>query len=116
MKIDPGKFRERIQLLARTVVQEPVFGTEAVTWPVAATVDAEVQDVLPSRSESAGEGITLSRQPARIRMRYRTDISSEMRLMVRGQMMQIVAGPAVLGNRHYLELMAEAVSTLGEAA
>lgn len=114
--IDPGKFKDLVQILERKVEQEETLGTDQVTWPVKTIVSAEVVDVLPSRSEQVGEGIALSRQPARIRMRYRTDVTSDMRLMVRGRMMQIVAGPAVLGNRQYLELMAEAVSTLGDAA
>jgi SPP1 family predicted phage head-tail adaptor len=116
IRIDHGKFKDRVQILARVATQEEEFGTDAIEWPVLDTVWAEVQDVLPSKSEKLAEGINIARQPARIRMRYRTDISSEQRLMVRGKVMQIVSGPAVLGDKKYIELIAESASTLGNAA
>ena len=116
MQIDPGTFRDRVQILARRSTQEATFGTAQIAWTPIATVWAEVRDLLPSRSENVAEGVTIARRPARIRMRWRDDISSDMRLIARGRTLQIVSGPAMLGNRQYLELMAEEASTMGDAA
>ena len=82
------------------------------------TVWAQVQDVLPSRGESSGDGIDVSRQPARVRIRWRDDIHSGMRIVVDdGRVMQIVSGPAeIYGRRKWLELMAEEYSSAGDVA
>ena len=116
MIIDPGKFKDEVEILQRVSIQEETFGTNETAWPTIATVWAEVQDFLPSRSERVAEGINLARRPARIRMRYGVDLGSEMRLRVRGKLMQIVSGPAVLGDQQYLEIIAEESTTLGDAA
>lgn len=86
------------------------------TWQPVATVWAEVQDALPSRAERLSEGMTMAARPARIRMRYRDDITSDMRIIYGNRVMQITAGPAELGRREGLELMAEDYSTAGGGA
>lgn len=109
-----GRLKERVTIMHRIETQEPVYGTTVVTWEPLATVWAEVQDILPSRSESIAEGISLARRPARVRMRYRDDLDSSMRLVVNGRSLNIVAGPAELGFRDGLEFMAEELSTQGQ--
>jgi SPP1 family predicted phage head-tail adaptor len=86
------------------------------TWALVGEAWAEVQDMLPSRGERLSEGMTMAARPARIRMRYRTDITSDMRIIYGARVMQITAGPAELGHREEIELMAENYSTAGVGA
>lgn len=103
-------FQERIR------TQSAATGTwENGAWLEVCQELAEVQQVLPSRSESAGDGIVLSRRPCRIRCLYRDDITSEMRVLVHDRVLEIVSGPVELGRRDGLELMCQEMSTQGEA-
>lgn len=89
-------------------------GSEA--WEEVVTVWAQVQDVLPSRSERLANGINIAARPARVRIRYRAGIDSGMRMVIGDRVLQIVAGPAELGRREGLELMGVEYSTAGGAA
>jgi SPP1 family predicted phage head-tail adaptor len=109
-----GKLNRLITILERQVTKDPVYNTEIVEWVVLTTAYAEVQDMLPSRAERIAEGINIARRPARVRMRWRPDIDSTMRISVDGREMRIVAGPIELGRRGGLELMVEELSTEGQ--
>ncbi len=90
-------------------------------WIPVATAWASVQDVLPSRAESAGEEINITKRPARVRMRYRTDVDASMRLNIGREakdddgnpiwrserIVQIISGPAEIGFREEVEFMVE---------
>ena len=108
-----GDLDRRVTILARTSAQESVYGTDEAAWDPVATVWAQVQDVLPSRADRAAEEITLSHRPARVRMRWRDDVTQANRLEIDGVPMRIVAGPAMLGRREGLEIMVEQLSTEG---
>lgn len=110
------RLNQRITILKKAAGQDSGYGTEQVAWVPLGDAWADVQDMLPSRAERIAEGITLSARPCRVRLRYRTDIASDMRLLIDGRTFQIVAGPATLGFREGIELLAEEVSTLGNAA
>ena len=95
-------------------------GTEA--WARVCQVAASVVDVLPSRSERLASGINLAPRPARLRIRYRTDVDASMRvlLLVRKngedvviRTMQITAGPAEVGTREWSEFIVEDYSSPG---
>lgn len=96
-------------------------GAGSGNWPVVdAEVPAEIEDMLPSRGERLANGINVATRPARVRMRYRTDITAAMRFVditdgTDGRVMQIIAGPAMLG-RDAVEFMVEDYSTSGNAA
>jgi head-tail adaptor len=47
-------------------------------------------------------------------MRWRSDITSTMRLQIDGRTLQIIAGPAELGRRDGIELVAEDLTTEGQ--
>jgi head-tail adaptor len=79
-------------------------------------VAAEVEDMLPSRGERLAGGINVASRPARVRMRYRQDVLPSMRFVMGGRIMQIIAGPAVLGRRQGLEFIVEDYSTAGSGA
>lgn len=112
--IQAGDLKERVAIMHRVETQDPIYGTSIVSWEPLATVWAQVQDVLPSRSENIADEISLARRPARVRMRYRDDLDSSMRFVVNGRTLNIIAGPAELGFRAGLEFMAEQLSTQGD--
>lgn len=91
------------------------YGPQPGGWTTfAARIPAQVQDALPSKSESVQQGLRIATRPARIRIRYRAGITSDMRIIVHGatdRTMQITAGPAEIGRREWLEFMAEEFSS-----
>lgn len=101
-----GKLKDRIAI-ERPVADDSLTGAGLQNWEPVAEVWAEVQDMLPSRGEKLANGINLATRPARVRIRYRTDVTPDMRFVMGGRVMQIVAGPAELGNRDGLEFMVE---------
>lgn len=112
MNIGPLRHRGRIEYKA--VTPDPDYGTEIVTWTLLAVVWCGLQDELPSRSESIKQGLALSARRTRIRLRYRSDVDSSMRLVVNRPdpvIYQFIAGPAELGNRDGIELMGEVYSS-----
>lgn len=113
-----GKLRDRIRIDQRSVATNTDYGTQTITWVELATVWAEVQDQLPSRGENVTAELVQARQPVRVRMRYRADIESTMRVVELGGLqrtLKIVGGPATLGNREGVEIMCEEFGTEGEA-
>jgi SPP1 family predicted phage head-tail adaptor len=109
-----GDLDRRVTILSRAVGTDPVYGTATEGWLPAFTVSAQVRDVLPSRADRVTEEITLSHRPARVRMRWRDDVTQANRVEIDGVQMRIVAGPAMLGRREGLEIMVEALSTEGQ--
>lgn len=108
----------------KTAIQDPDYGTDDITWapltttgspPVAERYWAGVVDIPPSRSESVKMGLEIARNQTRIRMRYRNDIDSSMRITVHGDtdvVYQIVAGPAqVQGRKQLIEMVCEKYSS-----
>lgn len=95
----------RLLTVERPIPDTRSNGAGCGKWLPIFTVRAQVQDILPSRGESSVElGSTMFR-PARVRMRYRTDITPNMRFVMPGREMHIVSGPAELGFREGLEWM-----------
>jgi head-tail adaptor len=114
-----GTLDRRVTLERKVIITDPDYGTEKVTWaPFFSRIPAQVQDTLPSKSEGAADGLVMATRPARVRMRYLAGVTSDMRLTVHGttdRLMQIIAGPAELGRREGIELMAVEYSTQGGA-
>jgi head-tail adaptor len=106
---------------------ESGYGTKMVAWlPLDVKsgspteeqpISAEVQDALPSRSESVRQGLAVARNQTRIRMRWRNDLTSKMRIKVLGDTnvyYQIVGGPAEIGSRKDgIEIVCEKYSSGG---
>lgn len=117
--MNAGQLDRRITIESKVTRVDPDYGTETVAWETfAGRISAQVQDVLPSKSESAADGLVIATRPARVRIRYMSGITSDMRLIVHGatdRLMQIVAGPAELGRREGIELVATEYSTQGGA-
>jgi SPP1 family predicted phage head-tail adaptor len=105
------RLSKRCRIEHKSVTDDATYGTESITWMPLAVVWCEVQDVLPSRSETQENGIDIAKQPARWRARHRTDIDSSMRIVIDGAVYQIVSGPASIDNKKYIECMIEKYST-----
>ncbi len=103
------------------------YGTDVVTWvalsylpgspAVAEKFWAEVQDVMPSRAESVRQGLALARNQVRVRIPYRNDIDSTMRVTIHRDtsvVHSIVGGPSEVGGRkRRIEMVCERFSTEG---
>lgn len=124
MTIGKGKgsrYNRRIQI-ERPVADTSLDGAGSGAWEsVGPPIAASVVDVLPSRDndETKANGITLATRPARVRMRFRTDLDASMRFVMTKpfpRLMQIIAGPAEVGVRDELEFMVEDYSSAGNTA
>lgn len=114
MKLRAGSLDTRVAIEYKAVTQDASYGTEVVTWTTLATVWGNVQDELPSKSEAVKNGLVIATKRARVRLRYRTDIDSSMRLIINrptAETYQIIGGPAVLGNKEGIELLVERYSS-----
>ena len=107
MNIDLNK---RCRIEQRSTTQDSTYGTLTTTWTLLAVVWCQLQDVLPSRSESVKNGMQVAANQTRFRCRWRNDIDSSMRIIVNNVTYQIISGPAELDNRKYLECMLEKYS------
>ena len=110
-----SKLDTRIRIERKVVGRDPQYGTEVVTWAKFATVWAEVKDILPSRAERLADSIQMGRRPARIRIRYLAGVPPDMRIIIDNRTHQIISGPAMLGRREAMEIMAQELSSEGAA-
>lgn len=106
---------EKITVESKSVTRDPDYGSEVIAWSVVASrIWANVQDVLPSRSESVKQGIRVGVQQTRIRIRNNSAITGEMRVTLHGRgdrVMQIISGPARLDDGAHMEFVAESYSS-----
>jgi head-tail adaptor len=115
-----SRMKHRIRI-EQPVADDSLDGAGSGNWSTLQDeVSAEIEDMLPSRGERMANGINVASHPARVRMRYRTDIKASMRFVditdgTAGRIMQIIAGPAYLG-RNLVEFMVEDYSTAGSTA
>lgn len=123
--VDVGKYRHRIRI-EEPVADGSLDGAGSGTWElVVGPIWARIEDMRPSRGERLADGINVTARPAKVLMRWRTGITSAMRICVLkkvgddyviDRILQIVAGPAEIGNRDELEFMCEEYSPAGNRA
>jgi head-tail adaptor len=109
-----GPLNDRCRIEQKTITVDATSQTDIETWSVLDTRWCGLQDVLPSRSESVRENVEVAQSPTRLRMRYCTDVTSGMRLLVNRPtptIYQIVSGPAILGNKEGVEFMLDRITT-----
>lgn len=106
-----GDLDRRITFQRRVGTQNAASGAWSYSWTDHATVRAQVQDYL--RAESVEADIALAARPARIRIRWRADITSDMRVIFGDRTMRIVSGPIEIGRREWLQLVTAEFSTEG---
>ncbi len=115
--MNAGQMNRRISIEFPVYETEAPYGPRLVRWEPLTTCAAEVQDVMPSRSESVRQGLAQARNQTRIRIRWRGDIDSTMRIVLHGDtdtVYQIVGGPSEVGGRKtMLEMVLERYSTSG---
>ena len=115
MSAIPYKLNRKITIEQKTVTTDPDYGTEVITWTTFAdNIWADIQDVLPSKSESVKQGLRIDTKQKRVRIRHRFGITSDMRVVIHGTSgatCQIVASPAEMYNRRLIEFVVEAYSS-----
>lgn len=123
-----GALDTQISVYRKSVTRDANYNTEVIEWiPLVAVAGspvvaerwwAEVQDALPSRSESVRQGLRQASKITRVRLRYRNDIDSTMRVTVHrdsDETYQIIAPPAfIAGRKEMIELACESLSTQGD--
>jgi head-tail adaptor len=112
----PASRHNRRIRIEKPVVDKSFDGAGSGQWARVADAWASVQDMLPSRAERLADGINIANHPARVRMRYRTDIDPGMRFVMGTRLMQIISGPAEVGVREEVEFMVEDYTSPGNAA
>lgn len=110
--IDARRLDRRVRI-ERPVPDTSLDGAGSGSWQLVEEVWASVQDMLPSRGERMAEGVNVASRPARVRMRYRADVSPSMRIVMGARVMQITSLPAELGRREGIEFMVEEYSSAG---
>jgi head-tail adaptor len=110
-----SRYNRRLRI-ERPTADDSFDGAGSGDWKRVADTWASVLDVLPSRAEKLGEGINITNRPARVRMRFRTDIDATMRFVMGARVMQIISGPAEVGLREEVEFMVEDFSPAGNGA
>ena len=109
----------QVTLDRRCTIEQPVttqgdYGEPINTWALLATVWANVQDDLPSKSEAVQQGLVINKSRARIRFRYLSTVTSACRITVRGatdRVFSIIGGPAELGQHQWMEVLGETSSS-----
>lgn len=119
MQVNAGRRDTLITFQSRTGTQNSGSGAWTYSWAdMTPTEWAEVQDVLPSRSESIDPGIDMNRRPCRVRTLYRSDITGLNRVKIGSRILEIVSGPVILGSPgrpEGLEMICVEFSTSGDA-
>lgn len=109
------KYRDRIRIERPGAAVDPDYGTKLPSsWIPVGEVWAEIVDVMPSKSEAVNNGLRLAANSARVRIRYRPDVTGVMRIVELSgakRVLQIIAGPAVITGRTELEFMVQGFSS-----
>lgn len=100
----------RCRIEQRTITKDATTGSEVLAWSLKGVRRCNIQDAVPSRSESVNQELETARQTVRWRLGYCTDIDSTMRVIINRPLpvvYQIIAGPSVLGDKEAVEFMLE---------
>lgn len=113
-----GDMDRRVTLQRQRVV-DGGYGPQPVDiWdPVFSRLPAQVQDMLPSKSEQVQNGARVADRTARVRMRFMRGITSDMRVVVHNdldELYQISSPPAEIGRREWIEFVITEYTTHGD--
>lgn len=103
--ITAGQLDRRVRIERKVITRDQQYRSQVVSWVTLATVWAQVLESSTAASSNPGEGeaVNAYARPTRIRMRYRGDVDTTMRVNLGGRLYQI-NGTAELGRRDGLEL------------
>jgi head-tail adaptor len=106
-----------ITIEGATKTEDPIYGTELVTWgPVTnGRVWANFEDTPPSKAEAVRQGLTVARNQSRVTILFRADLNSAMRVVrhdgTADVIFAIVGGPATIGRKEWTEFVVERYSS-----
>lgn len=111
-----GQMNRRITLQRQQDVDNnDGYGPQPGGWAdVYSRLPAQVQDDLPSKSETLEGGMRQANRPARVRIRYLRGITADMRVVVHNEqddIYQITSTPAEIGKREWTEFTIQAFAT-----
>ncbi len=112
-RFEAGTLDRRIRFERPSRVED-AYGQGDVIWQEVCTVWASVKDQLLFNSAEGGGEVRQRTLPTRVRIRYRTDITTDMRAVIldRNRVMQLMS-VAELGRGDGLEMMCEEFTTAG---
>lgn len=114
--VRPSELEHQVRLERRVAGDGGYDDAGSEAWVLVDEPWIGLRDVLPSRGEQTSGGFTTAIRRARVRMYWRDDVTSDMRLVLGARVMTIVAGPVELGRRGGLEMMVEDYAPAGGAA
>lgn len=97
----------RCKIEKKQVTIDEIYGTEVINWVQVGVFWCEIQDVLPSKSESTQSSINIGKKQSRLRIRYTKNLDSSMRVIIGSDIYQFVSDFAELSDRQYLEVLIE---------
>lgn len=101
-----GELRHRVTIQQKSVTRDS-YGAEVITWTDVATVWAAVE---PLRGREFLEAKQIQSETAyRVRIRHRSDVDTDMRVMWNSRTLEIVAVLDIGGLGRELELMCREV-------
>lgn len=98
-----GLMDRQVVIQKRTVSRDGTLGSQAVAWSTLDTVWAQVVESSTASDEAMRAGVQTFARPSKVRIRWRADVDTTMRISHNGQLLQIL-GIAELGRRQGLEL------------
>jgi len=112
--MNAGELDRRITFEAKTGTQNSGTGAWSYTWrKIDQTPEVWAKVIEETRPEKVEAGIDMASRPCVIFIRYRNDITADMRVIYGERTMKIVAGPAEVGRREWLKFSAVDYSTQG---
>jgi head-tail adaptor len=109
--VDGGGMRDRITIEANTPTRESSFNSKVASWrAIGPDIWARVDDVAPAHgnSETATNNTKSNTRKRTISIRWRADITTAMRLKVRGESVYYaITGMNDVGYRDQLDLACE---------
>lgn len=97
----------RCKIEKKQVTIDETYGTEVINWVQVGVFWCEIQDVLPSKSESVQSSVNIGKKQSRLRIRYTKNLDSSMRVVIGSDIYQFVSDFAELSDRQYLEVLIE---------
>lgn len=97
----------RCKIEKKQVTIDEIYGTEVINWGQVGVFWCEIQDVLPSKSESVQSSVNIGKKQSRLRIRYTKNLDSSMRVVIGSDIYQFVSDFAELSDRQYLEVLIE---------
>ena len=106
------KFNQRIRV-EKPGVRDPKYGTPTANWSLVVEIWARVEDTKPGKTDATKGGIRLARDSATVWIRYRAEVTSDMRIVElsgRRRTLSITGGPASINGGTEMEFTVERFS------